>query len=305
MTETDRSSDESPTQAALRRWREAGEAAASLAEDQGQRVEAGREPTDDELAGDGDDLPREARANAWGEGWDAYARTIVAPESVPAPAVPAPQPTPAEQRAAARRAAKAQAEQCAARRAELIRQAAEQLAAHRAGVDDAKLSTAMETAARATALGKLGARARDLLERVAGTTAAKAVRLGAREWTRQRDRFLRSSDELEVGPYACGRQNKPRDTQRAYILLLVANRAGVPIVLDIGTSSEAAGDEAARAVAEVWREVEAAADVIEAAEEQADEGESVELVAARAEVARLEAELAAARGRLVTLEAQS
>lgn len=66
--------DPGETRAAVRRWHLAGEAAAALAEDRGQHVEEGREPTDDELAGDVDGLPREARANAWGEGWDAYVR---------------------------------------------------------------------------------------------------------------------------------------------------------------------------------------------------------------------------------------
>lgn len=58
-------------------WIKAGEAAASLAEDEGRAVEVGEEPTYDTLTvGADDSLTVEDRRAAWREGWDSYAEAI-------------------------------------------------------------------------------------------------------------------------------------------------------------------------------------------------------------------------------------
>lgn len=178
--------------------------------------------------------------------------------------------TRAEKRAAARAdkiVAKIVAE---TRRAELIAEAADALASHRAGVKDAQLTAAMELAIKAAALTIEGVKARNLLLedteiKIPGSIIYLAED-GKGYWTRQDGEFLREYDDLDAGSYATGRTGRPYNTSHGYVFLRAETRQEQVLVACAKTKAEKAGAVAQAAVEDAWREIEAAADALEQSE---------------------------------------
>lgn len=183
----------------------------------------------------------------------------------------------AREKRAAARAAKVEAKATAlAARTELIAEAADALASHRAGVEDAKLTGVMELALKAAAQTVEGVKACQLLKQAGVKSVTGVVDLPSDQsrsaqrsgayWTRQNNDFLREHDDLQPGSFATGRSGYPRDTAHGYCFLRAETRREQVLVAIAWTKAEQAGAVAQAAVETVWTEVEAAADALEAAE---------------------------------------